>query len=137
MVSSTESTKKNSTQYKSYSLVDLYQFLHIKCILPAQFLNLLFHQSTTYISMFRTKTHNPQHTTQNNQNGPLPPYPPAALPSLSMGRAAVPPNLGTASPHGSVAGAWRWVHARGGWFPCLGFIFNLHQKIERWGGCWP
>jgi hypothetical protein len=35
----TESTKNISTQYKSYGLVDLYQFLSIKCVLPAQYLN--------------------------------------------------------------------------------------------------
>ncbi len=35
----TESTKNMSTCYKSYGLVDLYQFLRIKCILPAWFLN--------------------------------------------------------------------------------------------------
>ncbi len=116
----TESTKNISTQYKSYGLIDLYQFLHRKCVLPVRCLNLPFHQSTTYISIFCLQTHNPQHVTQNNQNGPLPPYPLAALSSLSMGRAAVPPNLGAASPHGSVAGAWRWVCAWDGWFLCLG-----------------
>jgi hypothetical protein len=35
----TESTKNISTWYKSYSLVDLYQFLLIKCVLLAKFLN--------------------------------------------------------------------------------------------------
>ncbi len=80
----TESTKMISTWYKSYSLIDLYWFLHIKCVLLARCSNLTFHQSTTYITIFRSRTHNPHHTTQNNQNGPLPPYPPAALPSLPL-----------------------------------------------------
>jgi hypothetical protein len=35
----TESTKNISTRYKTYSLVDLHQLLHIKCILLAQFSN--------------------------------------------------------------------------------------------------
>ncbi len=127
MLCGTESTKNISTRYKSYGIVDLYQFLHRKCVLPVQFLNLPFHQITTYISIFCSQTQNPQHTTQNNQNGPLPPYPPAALPSLSMGRAAMPPNLGAPSPNGSFAGAWHWVHARNGRFLCLRWIFNQHQ----------
>ncbi len=110
----TKSTKNISTRYKSYGLVDLYQFLLIKCVLLARFLNLPFHQSTTHITIFCSRTHNPQHTAQNNQHGPLPPYPPVALPSLSMGRAVAPPNLGAASPHGSVAGAWCWICARNG-----------------------
>ncbi len=96
----TESTKIISTRYKSYGLIDLYRFLHIKCILPARFLNLLFHQSTTYITIFHSQTHNPQPTTQNNQNGPLLPYPPAALPSFSVSRAAAPTTHGASAPMG-------------------------------------
>ncbi len=105
----TESSKSISTQYKSYSLVDLYQVLHIKCILPARFLNFLFNQSTTYITIFRSQTHNPQHTTQNNQNGPLLPYSPGALPSFSLSRAAVPTTHGASAPHGPMQGAHHWV----------------------------
>ncbi len=116
----TKSTKIISTWYKSYGLVDLYQFLHIKCILPVQFLILGFHQSTTYITIFCSQTHNPQHTTQNNQNGPLLPYPPAALPSLSVRRAVVPTPHGASSPHGPMQGTCHWVRRHRCWFPCLG-----------------
>ncbi len=133
----TESTKIICTWYKSYSLVDLYQFLHMKCILLVQFLNLLFHQSTTYITIFCLQTHNPQHTTQNNQNKPLPPYPPVALPSLSMSRAAVPTTNGASTPHGPMQGACHWVRQRGCWFPCLGHQCKPHQNIERKKGPWP
>ncbi len=84
-------------------------------------------------------THNPQPTTHNpqHQDEPQPPYPPAALPSLSMGRAAAPPNLGTATPHGSTASTrWR-VCDRRGWFSCLGHQKATHQKIERGTGSQP
>ncbi len=75
----TESTKIISTWYKSYGLLDLYQFLHIKCVLLAQFLNLPFHHSNTYMTIFYLQTRNPQHTTQNNQK-----WTTAALPSSSI-----------------------------------------------------
>jgi hypothetical protein len=50
---------------------------------------------------------NPQPTANNtqNQNGPLPPYPPAALPSLSVSRAAAPTTHGAAAPYGLMQGA--------------------------------
>jgi hypothetical protein len=133
----TESTKIISTRYKSYGLVDLYQFLHIKCILPAQFLNLPFRRGTTYITIFRSQTHNPQHTTQNNQNGPLPPYPPTALPSVSVSRAAAPTTYGASAPHGPMQDARHRFRPRRCWFPCLGRQRKPHQNIERKKGPWP
>jgi hypothetical protein len=50
-------------------------------------------------------TYNPQPTTHNSQHQdePPPPYPSAASPSLSMGRAVAPPNLGATAPHGSLS----------------------------------
>jgi hypothetical protein len=44
--------------------------------------------------------HNTQHTIHNNQNELPPPYPPLALPSLSMGRLLAPPANGAADPYG-------------------------------------
>jgi hypothetical protein len=84
-------------------------------------------------------THNPQPTTHNpqHQDEPPPPYPTAALPSLSMGRAVAPPNLGAATPHGSTASArWR-VCDRRCWFSCLGHRNMTHQKLERGTGSRP
>jgi hypothetical protein len=51
-------------------------------------------------------THN---TTHNNQHEPLPPNPPEALPSLTMDRAAVPPNHCAIATYESIAGAQCWV----------------------------
>jgi hypothetical protein len=73
-------------------------------------------------------------TTHNNQNELPPPYPPAALPSLSIGRAVAPPNLGAATPQGSTASAWWRVRDRHGWFPCLGHWNATHQKIRERDG---
>ncbi len=86
--------------------------------------------------------HNTQHNrTHNNQHEQLPPYPLADLPFLSMGRAAVPSNLGTATPHESIACArWR-VRDKRSWFLCLGRQKrNPSRKRERGraqalGGC--
>jgi hypothetical protein len=78
-------------------------------------------------------THNPQPTTHNpqHQDEPPSPYPLAASPSLSMGRAVAPPNLGAATPHGSTASArWR-VRDCGGWFSCLGHQNATRQKLIR------
>jgi hypothetical protein len=72
----TEITKIISTRYKSYGLVDLYQFLRIKCVLPVQFLNLPFHWSTTYITNILLA--NPQPTTRITEQ---PKWTTAALPS--------------------------------------------------------
>jgi hypothetical protein len=84
-------------------------------------------------------THNPQPTTHNSQyqDEPPPPYPPAALPSLSMGRAVAPPNLGAMTPYGSTASA-RWqVPDCHGWFSCLGHQNATRQKLERGTGSRP
>ena len=109
---------------------------NIKCILLVQFLNLPYHQSTTYISIYCLGTHNPQHTTQNNQNGPLQPYPPAALPSLSVSRAAVPTTHGASAPHGPMQGARHRVRRRRCLFPCLGAPMQAPSNNRERGGPW-
>ena len=55
-------------------------------------------------------------------------YPPAALPPISMGRAAVPPTNGVADPYGPVQGARGWVWRRDSWFACMGCQKVTHQK---------
>jgi hypothetical protein len=62
---------------------------------------------------------NPQHTTNTQQQDELlPPYPQAALPSISLATAAAAPAVGSAAPYGSRAGARRLVIAcHAGWFP--------------------
>jgi hypothetical protein len=71
-------------------------------------------------------------TTHNNQNEPPPPYPPAALPSLSIGRAVAPPNFGALTPQGSTASA-RWRGLRLPWLvPLLGALkCNPSKNRER------
>ncbi len=60
---------------------------------------------------------NPQHNTQQ-QDEPLRPYPPAALPSISMEAAATALAVGSATPYGSRSGARRLVITRRAcWFP--------------------
>ena len=82
------------------------------------------------------------HTTQNRtstqqQNELPPPYPPAALPSFSTGRAAVAPNHGALVPQGYVAGARHQDCSHPCWFLCSGKRIQPHQKIKRWVGPWP
>ncbi len=78
--------------------------------------------------------HNTTHKTQKNtqqQNEPSSPYPPSALPSLSMGRSAVPPNHGAS--YRLMEGACHRVWWRHGWF-----VYWGHQKeTERCAGLWP
>jgi hypothetical protein len=64
-------------------------------------------------------TQNTTHILNNNKQNEPSPYPQQLNPSLSMSRAAAPPNLGAASPYGSIAGARHWVCGRDGRFPCL------------------
>ncbi len=75
------------------------------------------------------------HTTAHkHQNEPLPPYPPAVLPSLSMGRAAVLPTHGAAASHNLAQCVRDRVRQHHGWLPCLGSQCKPHQKIERKAG---
>ncbi len=76
----------------------------------------------------------PQHTkhnTHNNQNELPPPYPPLAMPSLSMGRLLAPPTNGTAAPYGPMQGTRGRVWRQDSWFACLGGKIKMHQK-KRW-----
>ena len=75
--------------------------------------------------------------THNNKNEPPLPYPPVALPSLSMGRLAAPPNHGAAASYRLMQGARHRVWRRHGWFACLGRQKETHQKIERRTGLLP
>jgi hypothetical protein len=70
------------------------------------------HEPTT-----QPTTHNPQPTTHNSQHQdePPPPYPPAALPAISMETAATAPALGSATPYGPTQGARGWILRRNGW----------------------
>ena len=74
-------------------------------------------------------THN---NTQNKMSRCRPT--PAALPHISMATSAMASNHGATISHESVAGAWRWVCSRHGWFPWLGCPMKMHQKIERGAG---
>ena len=71
-----------------------------------------------------THTQNTTHTQQ--QNEPLPPYPPADSPSLAIATPVMTSNQDTSAPCGSVAGALRRVHACLNLFLCLG-----HQHISK------
>ena len=58
-------------------------------------------------------------------------------PPISMGRAAVPPTNGAANPYGPAQGPCGMIWRRNGWFACLGYRKETHQKTERWAGPWP
>ncbi len=135
----TESTKIISTRYTSYSLVDLYQFLHITCVLLAWFWICRFTEVLLTLQIFSLQTHNPQHTWQNNQNRPLPLYPPASLPSHLVSRAAAPITHGASAPHGPMQGVCHQVRRCRCWFPCLGGapMQQAPSKIETKVGPWP
>ncbi len=78
------------------------------------------------------------HTTAHEpQNEPPLPYPPAALSSLSMGRAAVLPTHGAATSYKLAQGVRDQVRQRHGWFPCLGSQCKPHQKIQTKAEPWP
>jgi hypothetical protein len=75
----------------------------------------------TQLSRAHNTTHNPQLTTHNSQHQdePPPPYPPAALPTISMAIAPTAPALGSAAPYGPTQGACGWVWRCDGWMVCL------------------
>jgi len=73
--------------------------------------------SYKYVTV-HTHTQNTTHTQQ--QNEPLPPYPPASSPSLAIATPIMTSNQDTSAPCGSVAGARRRVHACLNLFLCLG-----------------
>jgi hypothetical protein len=78
-----------------------------------------------------------QHKTHNNQHEMPPPYPPAALPSPSMGRPVVPPTHGAEATKVPKQGILHRVCARRGWLPCSGCRTETPQKSERREGSWP
>ncbi len=79
-------------------------------------------------------TQTTKHTTQhNNQNEQPLSSPPAALPLISVDRAAAPPTHGATAPYGSVDGAMHRVRSCRSPFTCSGLRNAAHQKIERDG----
>jgi hypothetical protein len=78
-----------------------------------------------------------QHKTHNNQHEMSPPYPPAALPSPSMGRPVAPPTHGTEATKVPKQDVQHRVCAQRSWFPCFGHHTETPQKLERWEGGWP
>jgi hypothetical protein len=78
-----------------------------------------------------TTKHKTQHITQNE---PPPPYPPAALPSLSMDGADMPRTHGITYSCVCMQGARRWVRPRHQcWFPLFGGTIAATTKNgERW-----
>ncbi len=84
------------------------------------------------------KTQNTTHTdttTNKMRHATLPSS--SFAPSLSMGRAVVPPNHGTAAPQCHVQAMSCWCCARCHWFACLGRQNKRHRIIERGGVPWP
>jgi hypothetical protein len=71
------------------------------------------------------------HKTHNNQHEMPQPYPPADLPSPTMGRPAAPPTHGAAATKVPMQGVRRWIGTRGSWFPCLGCCTETHKKSLR------
>jgi len=71
----------------------------------------------TQCSRAHNTTHNPQPTTHKSQHQdePPPPYPPAALPAISMAKAATAPALCSAAPYGPTQGARGRVLRHDGW----------------------
>jgi hypothetical protein len=98
-----------------------------------------FAVSPKYYFHYNIPLANPQPTTHNKeqQHRPLPPYPPVALPSLSVSRAAAPTTHGASTPHGPMQGARHRVTRHRCWFPCLGCQHKPHQNIERKKRPWP
>ena len=72
-----------------------------------------------------------------HKDEPSPPYPPAALPSISMATAATELDLGSAAPYGLTQGVRGWVWRCVGWFACFGDEKRPHQKIEVNMVYWP
>jgi hypothetical protein len=78
-----------------------------------------------------------QHKTHNNQHEMPPPYPPAALPSPSMGRAVAPPTHGAEAAKVPKQGVRCRVCAQRGWFLCFGCRTETPWKSEIREGSWP
>jgi hypothetical protein len=78
-----------------------------------------------------------QTQTHNNQHEMLPPYPPAALPSPSMGKPVAPPTHGAEATKVPTQGVRCRVCAQRGWFPCSWRHAETPQKSERREGSWP
>jgi hypothetical protein len=78
-----------------------------------------------------------QHKTHNNQHEMPQSYPPAALPSPSMGRPVAPPTHVPGATKVPKQGVRRRVCAQRGWFPCSGCRTETPQKSERREGSWP
>jgi hypothetical protein len=77
-----------------------------------------------------------QHKTQQHHEMPLP-YPPAALPSPSMGRPVAPPTHGAEATKVPKQGVQRQVCTQSSWFPCSGCCRETPQKSESQRGSWP
>jgi hypothetical protein len=76
----------------------------------------------------------PNATTHNNQHEPQPPYPPAALPSLSpWAEQSCPQIILLLLPNECAQVARCQARARCRWFACLGRHNERHQKTERGG----
>jgi hypothetical protein len=90
---------------------------------------------TTGLFWMQHKTQNTTHTdtTTNKINCATLPSSSFA-PSLSMGRAVVPPNHGAAATQRHAQAVSRWGCARCRWFACLGRQNKRHRIIERGGG---
>jgi hypothetical protein len=78
-----------------------------------------------------------ENTTKNTKKIRRRPTLQQLCPSISMGRAAVPPTNGAADPYGPAQGSRGWVWRRDGWFACLGRWKETHQKTEIWAGPCP
>ncbi len=93
--------------------------------------------STCWLAKSTAQHKTQQHKTHNNQHEMLPPYPPVALPSPSMGRPVMPPSHGAEATKVPKQGVWRRVCAWHGWFPCSGCRTDTPWKSERREGSWP
>ncbi len=85
----------------------------------------------TQRSRAHNTTQNPQPTTHNSQHQdePPPPYPPAALPAISMAIDATAPALGSATPYGPMQGARGPVWRRDGWMVHL--FWGQHETTSK------
>ncbi len=120
-----------------YIWVDCWYFLCYECTKVGHFWLVLDQISTCWLAKSTVQHKTQQNKTHNNQHEIPPPYPPAALPSPSMGRPVVPPTHGTEATKVPKQGIWSWVCAWGGWFPCSGCHTDTPWKSERQEGSWP
>ncbi len=93
--------------------------------------------STSWLAKSMVQHETQQYKTHNNQHEMPPLYPPAALPSPSIGRPVVPPTHGAEATEVPKQGIWRWVCARRGWFPCPRRHTETPQKSEGQEESWP